>query len=408
MADYMPLSRLLNLDHSALLETGFDEAKEKAAGGLDSMVPIQNAIDGKQIWDGVGQPEASMVVQNNTLAVDISRIQMESAARVTEGLHYALLTYASNLRRIVEDMRSQGYKVQEDGTVIPPDTSYGDTSVPDTQAVRGTLKLATLADLDCQSALETIAGSTPELSDVADPGVTKDNQELLDQSLGDADEFRASADMWTYSQSITVEDLANNTVDPAQIEATLDTVIKGIRATGLDDHSLFDFLRGQWAEGQQGIITEVFKAMAPDSFQKGLGRFMGAVGWLEFAGELIIPWIAPDPQTSAKVTIDMGRGHEVQVLDTDLQAIALDYYADRPGLHDGREGSGSIADLAHYQIMTGESAGNVDWVETAQTRKSHLEDWLEANGSDGDYQDVELAKRMHEELEQALAQAPQP
>ncbi|MQA80939.1 MAG: hypothetical protein GEV10_21070 [Streptosporangiales bacterium] len=407
MADYMPLSRLLNLNFGLLLETGFDEAKEKAAGGLDSMVPIHNAIAGKQIWDGVGQPEASMVVQNNALAVDICRIQMESAARVVEGLHYALLNYAANLRQIVEKLRGMDCKVQEDGTVIPPDTTYGDTLVRETQAVRGTLKQATLADLDAMAALETIAGSTPELSDVADPGVAKYNQDLLDQSLTDADEFRSSADMWATSQSITLDQLENYTVDPADVEATLDTVIKGIRATGLNDHSLFDFLRGQWAEGQLGVIAEVFEAMAPKSTQAAIGKFLGAVGWLEFAGDIAITVFAPDPQTSAKVTVDMGRGHEAQVLDNDLQVIAMDYYADRPGLHDGREGSGSIADLAHYQIMTGESAGDVDWVEMAENRRHELENWLEAHGDDGDYQDIELARRMHEELEEALAHAPQ-
>lgn len=407
MADYMPLSRLLNLNYGLLLEAGFDKAEEKAAGGLDSMVPIQNAIGGKQIWDGVGQPEASMVLQNNTLAVDISRIQMESAHRVVEGLHYALLNYSVNLRQIVEKLRSMGCKVEEDGTVIPPDTTFEDTSVGDTQAVRGTLKLATLADLDCQNALETIAGSTPELSDVAVPGVTKYNQDLLDQSLSDADKFRASADMWTNSQSISLEDLESGDVDTAAAEAALDTAIKGLRASGLNDYSLFDFLRGQWADGQQGVITEVLKAMAPDSLGKGLSKFLGAVGWLEFVGEIAITAFAPAPQTSGAVTVDMGRGHEADILDPDLQVLAMDYYADRPGLHDGREGSGSIADLAHYQITTGESAGNVDWVHTAENRKQQLESWLETHGDDGDYKDIELARRMHEELEQALAHAPQ-
>lgn len=432
MSAHMRKSTLLRFLHPGDGDAGgFTTARNAANEALTNYDPIYHAIvsggspGAAAIWTGEGQPEAAQTMQINRLALNVTAIQMDSAAQVVLGLTNALVTLKTNLQQLNNRAKSQNFWVEEDGTVVTGKNWDSDDSASSSEADRialesaiiQTLQLATAADLSAKTSFDMLSDSEPFIADSAYQPALEQNQNALDQALADRQQIVESAATWQLLDSFlltTVEDIDNG----VDLSATTDKQ----RAVGLllerllsEAHPMagptLDLLKGDVDALLMANVMaalEVGATLTPDEviirLLKLPARVSGALGAAIFATEFIMAFVSKaDPDAAAKPAVLDGDGNvKAHVEDQRLANLAGSYYSPAPG-NSEHDGAGTVADLAYYQRLNGLGPNEDDWGAEATQLRGDLKAWLSENP---DSPDAAYAEGLIKELDVALGEAP--
>ncbi|HEX6443739.1 MAG TPA: hypothetical protein VF053_01525 [Streptosporangiales bacterium] len=197
--------------HLSYVSGDFANAGSWYGDALESFATdVLSKVDSASVWSGGGQPDASTVMSINRSALNIGKIEMDAASKITDALHSALGTAQGYLLTSLYEAKQKNISVAEDGTATAdpskqPVNNFGAPvgSNPDAddadrleREIKGQLMFASIADATCKSVLDRIASHTPSYSTTADPNVLAQNMQTLEDATDDQTLATANQKFW--------------------------------------------------------------------------------------------------------------------------------------------------------------------------------------------------------------------
>lgn len=420
MAGLMSKTTLLHILAGGADIDGFKNASSAARDALGGFeIPVWSPIRKQTVWKGAGQAAAEQVMHSNVLALEIARVQMESANAVLAGVCNVFVTCGSNLDRVNDYAKSKGCWVNEDGSVRwdddnpnkpdPTTLSAEQVLVNIEFSVTNILKLATAADRSAKASLELVRDNVPEITDTASELVLQHNQVALHRALEDRQSILEVAAGWMLvgnDSVVTANDLAYADAVNADIEQQLvgegidlseelNLLLEGAatwppaRYLSALSGDLPGLIGTSIVDGLKGLSTTTTSTqLAADAAKAARigGRLVDGIGAAMFLGDLAL-WglgkLAPDAEPTTFTVASGDAEAKAEVSDEDLAYIAAKFYP---------RGGETIADLAREQRLGGIVQGDPtrSWVNESKDLRHELTAWL-ARDKDPDPQDPDRA-----------------
>lgn len=407
---------------------GFKRAGAVASAEYDSFLPVLTTLGAGVVWSGAGQPQATNVATNNSQALEIARIRMDSGAIAVTGLVTAMNALRANLDGLVEHAKSRKWKIGENGDVVPTqeDPDYNPEEVQHLRvAVQNTLKLASAADLATRGSLLTVTQGTPFVSDTATEG--NPNAAGIDDALEDRTAVQqVSAPLLVLGDEVLIsaddiQAFLDKGVSPNDVEAQLGTL---------------DEILGKFAEyaigklpnggpvlaALSGDLSKVLNATIELAIQAGVmvsgsalltrvfSRASGAAGVLLLAGDVLSAlwkeFSTPDSAPDAYDVVDLNGNVITTVGDPDLERLAHQYHLPEGNADPGDDGRDSLAEIVHKQRADGFQEGDTARVQEAEQLRADLLQWMASH--DASEADAAYAYSLVLELDFALGNPPTP
>lgn len=184
---------------------------------------VENAIASGSAWSGGGRENADGVMDINTLALKIGKVQMDAAKKATSALGGALGTARGQLLVKLEEAQTEHVTVADDGstdyvrsTSATPTSGggsggpYGSINAANEpentrrrqaaerleREIKGILAFAGLADENCRGLLDSIADNLPRHSSTDDPSILAHNRRVLAAAETNRDLAAGAQRLW--------------------------------------------------------------------------------------------------------------------------------------------------------------------------------------------------------------------
>lgn len=202
----------------------FENARSDYADAEETFrTRVENAISSGSAWSGGGRENADGVMDINTLALKIGKVQMDAAKKATSALGGALSTARAQLLVKLEEANAEHVTVNDDGstdyvrsTSATPSSGggsggpYGSIAAANEpentrrrlaaerlqREIQGILVFAGLADENCKGLLDSIADNLPRHSSSDDPSIVAHNRRVLDAAEANRDLAAGARRLW--------------------------------------------------------------------------------------------------------------------------------------------------------------------------------------------------------------------
>lgn len=400
----MTKSTLLHLLEGEEDDHGFIAAQQAATEALAAFEePVWRTIQSQTVWSGVGQPDAELVLHNNTLSLDISQVMMESAAATMTAAVHGFTTLSANLWRLNSYAKELGAWVTEGGTVgwddknpkrpadpIGPDDEF--RRINTESAVQQTLKLATTLDKSTKASLDVVYRRAPEVTIAPSSDALARNRQTFVDALDDRQAILEVAATWYLLDDYSllgVDDVRAAGGQPFPEGVTkhleeLDLILKGIGLTSAGP--LVSLLQGDLAGALLGGVMAGAAVVGKRTTDIGVkiatrlitlpGKYLGVAGAAQFFAEVAVyaaGKLAPEGEPTSHPVVTHDGQVKAQVNDRELAGLGSAYYSPTGAGNDKGE---SVAELAHLQRVGALGEGSDDFVAQAKQTRADLQTWL--------------------------------
>lgn len=395
----MTVLTLRDLEPARFRSVGFDDASPLAREASRSFDGgVRRIVDSGTAWSGEGQPQAARVMETNSLALEIAKVQMAAGVLAVGALEIAVRKAKTELDYLDAEAASkhEEYYIEDSGTVTYAELSPTEAAADGdyeptgqhaplldevdeqlTHRVQALLNYVDHADLTTARLLDRIANSCPVFSAAVSGDALTYNSGLLGLAYENLAGGVQAIGLWT---ALPAEDWGGEI--PSWWEGAINGVL-GALLPGWDDAGTTAAEGYLDVTGREAALAVFKRASLYYTIGEGLYGGLKGAQLEERLPDLLGPVSLLPLRRSG--------------YDPELQELIDDYYLD-PSSDPAEGGFSTLEEAAQLQRAGSPDVTDEDYLERASDLRDQLADWLEESNEISYPSEIHVEERDGEQV----------